>query len=205
MHVFFLVVQQEKVINPWVYHRQYECWSEEYGCGIGIGREGEAGGGWHRSGQSVQRVAAWRGLEACDQVESQGFAMVSVLISSLKGGCWWISIGSYSLFSCIMWGYDGLASSVGLPPRVSRILCWHSRSFSLSVDSDKIMAPNLMGNMSSQPFGNSDSEVEVYSASSSVAWGPDSLPRNGDVSPAWASRTVSFTHIHEAPSRFWPR
>src|ERR1700684_4131466 len=31
--------------------------------------------------------------------------------------------GSYSLFSCIMWGYDGLASSVGFPPLFICILC----------------------------------------------------------------------------------
>ena len=109
------------------------------------------------------------------------------------------TIGSYSLFTCIMWGYDGLASSVSLrfnfPTPLSNVL----RSFSQSPNSDKTMVPRSMANSSFPQSGNSVSEAQVSSAFSSVVLVQATSPSAGAANSACSYPTVHLLSPFSSP------
>jgi hypothetical protein len=66
--------------------------------------EAQHGQSWRKALRSSPKALLW-----CEQSPARGLRMPLIGI-----------VGSYSLFTCIMWGYDGLASSVS--PSSSAVL-----------------------------------------------------------------------------------
>jgi hypothetical protein len=91
-----------------------------------------------------------------------------------------------------MWGYDGLASSVG-PPSISHRsnqLTDANRLYLQSHNFDKTMARSLMVNLSFLQFGNLGLVAQVCLDFSLVAWVLVIYQRYGDANYACLSHTV---------------